>query len=105
MKQLSPHLSSRTEPQRRDLDSTIRLEELTQVLAGMDSGSALGIDGLPVQFYVEFWGLLGPELMHVLESSLLRGELPLSLRRAVMSILPKAGDMQHVKKNSPLSIC
>ena len=81
------------------------LEELTQPLARMDSGSAPGIDGLPAEFYVEFWGLLGPELMHVLESSLLHGELPLSLRRAVMSLPPKAGDLRHMKNIGDLFLC
>ena len=103
-KQLSSHLSSLTEPQRQDFDSTITLEELTQALDGMDSGSPPGIDGLPAEFYVEFWGLLGPQLMHVLESSLLHGELPLSLRRAVMSLLPKAGDLRHMKNWRPASL-
>ena len=54
MNQLSSHLSSLTEPQRRDLDSPITLEELTQVLAGIDSGIAPGIDGVPAEFCVEF---------------------------------------------------
>ena len=104
MKQLSSHLSSLTEPQRRDLDSPITLEELTQVLAGIDSGIAPGIDGLSAEFCVEFWGLLGPELIHVLESTLLDGELPRSLRRVVMSLLPKAGDLRHMKNWTPVSL-
>ena len=80
------------------------LEELTQALAGMDTGSALGIDGLPAEFYVEFWDLLGPELMHVFKSSLLHGELLQSLRRVVMSLLPKAGDLQQMRNWRPVSL-
>ena len=80
------------------------MEELTQVFAGMNSGSAPGIDGLLAEFCVEFWGLFGPELVHVLESSLLHGELPRSLRRAVMSLLPNAGDLRHMKNWTPVSL-
>ena len=69
----------------------------------MDSGSAPGIEGLPAEFCVELWGLLGPELIHVLESTLLHGELPRSLRRAEMSLLPKAGDLRHMKYWTPVS--
>ena len=80
------------------------LEELTQAFAGMDSGSAPGIDGLPAEFYVEFWDLLGPELMHVFKSYLLPGELLQSLRRVVMSLLPKAGDLQQMRNWRPVSL-
>ena len=89
MELLTSHFPSITEPQRLSLDSPITFPELTQALAGLNSGKAPGIDGLPAEFFLAFWDLLGPELLNVLESSLVNGELPLSFRRAVVSLLPK----------------
>lgn len=104
MRQLTSRLPSITEPQCLELDAPITLEELTQALNEMDSGRAPGIDGLPAEFYVKFWDLLGPELMHVFKSSLLHGELLQSLRRAVMSLLPKASDLRQMKNWRPASL-
>ena len=59
MRQLTSRLPSITEPQCLELGAPITLEELTQAQNEMDSGRAPGIDGLPAEFYVEFWDLLG----------------------------------------------
>ena len=35
-----------------------------------------GVDGLPAEFYVRFWNLLGPDLVQVYNSSFSHGMLP-----------------------------
>uniref|UniRef100_A0A9J8BR89 Reverse transcriptase domain-containing protein n=1 Tax=Cyprinus carpio carpio TaxID=630221 RepID=A0A9J8BR89_CYPCA len=70
----------------------------------MESGKTPGIDGLPVEFYKEFWAVLNEDLLAVLNESLVDGSLPLSCRRAVITLLPKKGDLQEIKNWRPVSL-
>ncbi|KAK3570108.1 hypothetical protein QTP86_011293, partial [Hemibagrus guttatus] len=63
----------------------------------MENGRASGIDGLPAEFYKAFWAVIGQDMLDVLRDSIRRGELPLSCRRAVLTLLPKKGDLTHLK--------
>ncbi len=70
----------------------------------LQSGKAPGIDGLPVDFYKSFWPIIGHDLLNVVLDSLQSGRLPLSCRRAVITLLPKKGDLQQMKNWRPLSL-
>ena len=74
------------------MENPITLEELRLALSAMASGKAPGLDGIPHEFYETFWDIIGPELLEMFHESLQVGELPLSWRRAVVSLLPKKGD-------------
>lgn len=67
-------------------------QELLQALQGMQSGRAPGMDGLPVGFYKSFWTTVGEDMLEVTNDSLNHGVLPLSCKRAVLTLLPKKGD-------------
>lgn len=86
------------------LSGGISLGELYKALHGMESGKAPGIDGLPIDFYKSFWGELGADLLQVLSDSLSKGMLPLSCRRAVITLIPKKGDLTDIKNWRPVSL-
>ncbi|KAK3510558.1 hypothetical protein QTP70_010090 [Hemibagrus guttatus] len=46
----------------------------------------------------------GQDVLDVLRGSIRRGELPLSCRRAVLTLLPKRGDLTHLKNWCPVSL-
>ncbi|KAK3533832.1 hypothetical protein QTP70_032693 [Hemibagrus guttatus] len=96
-----PKLSERAA---RELDRELSLEELHEALQRMENGRASGIDGLPAEFYKAFWAVIGQDVLDVLRDSILRGELPLSCRRAVLTLLPKKGDLTHLKNWRPVSL-
>ncbi|KAK3549995.1 hypothetical protein QTP86_016954, partial [Hemibagrus guttatus] len=96
-----PKLSERAA---RELDRELSLEELHEALQRMENGRASGIDGLPAEFYKAFWAVIGQEVLDVLRDSIRRGELPLSCRRAVLTLLPKKGDLTHLKNWRPVSL-
>ncbi|KAK3519971.1 hypothetical protein QTP70_009635 [Hemibagrus guttatus] len=79
-----PKLSERAA---RELDRELSLEELHEALQRMDNGRASGQD-----------------VLDVLRDSVRRGELPLSCRRAVLTLLPKKGDLTHLKNWRPVSL-
>ncbi|KAL6480711.1 hypothetical protein MHYP_G00117440 [Metynnis hypsauchen] len=86
------------------LDAELSLEELHEALQGMENGQAAGIDGLPVEFYKAFWSVLGQDVLSVLRSSICEGILPLSCRRAVLTLLPKKGDLTELNNWRPVSL-
>ncbi len=87
-----------------DLSGVLTLGELFKALQSMESGRAPGVDGLPVDFYKAFWLELEEDLLEVLRASLTEGRLPLSCRRAVITLLPKKGDLTDIKNWRPVSL-
>ncbi|KAL0148756.1 hypothetical protein M9458_055934, partial [Cirrhinus mrigala] len=79
--------------------------ELYKALQEMESGKAPGIDGLPVDLYKSLWAELKEDLLEVLNESLAEGQLPLSCRRAVLTLLPKKGDLTDIKCFGDLYHC
>ncbi|XP_063765417.1 transposon TX1 uncharacterized 149 kDa protein [Eleginops maclovinus] len=87
-----------------DLEAELSAQELQEALQSMQSGKAPGIDGLPADFYKVFWPVMGDDLLDVLRDSLSKGRLPLSCRRAVLTLLPKKGDLQELGNWRPVSL-
>ena len=70
----------------------------------MAAGIAPGLDGLPADFLQHFWNIMGQDLLDVLKESFGKGLLPASCRRAVISLLPKKGDLTLLKNWRPVSL-
>ncbi|KAJ4944112.1 hypothetical protein JOQ06_012657 [Pogonophryne albipinna] len=87
-----------------ELEVELSAQELQEALQRMQSGKAPGIDGLPADFYKALWPVIGDDLLSVLRDSLSNGRLPLSCRRAVLTLLPKKGDLQEIKNWRPVSL-
>ena len=69
----------------------------------LKNGKAPGIDGLPADFYKIFWPVIGGDLLLVLKDSFNKGQLPLSCRNAVLTLLPKK-DPQEIKNWRPVAL-
>lgn len=93
-----------TEEANTDLCREITLEELEKALQGMECGRAPGIDGLSINFYKSFWPEIGADLLAVINESINGERLPLSCRRAVLTLLPKKGDLSDIKNWRPVSL-
>lgn len=76
-------------------------QELHTAMKTLQSGKAPGIDGLQVDFDKSFWPVTGHDLLEVVSDSLERRQLPLSCRRAVITLIPKKGDLQLIKNCRP----
>lgn len=92
------------EESNNDLQQTLSLKELYTAMMSLDNGKSPGIDGLPVEFYKTLWPVIGEDLLTVFNDSLKRGLLPLSCRRAVITLLPKKGDLQYISNWRPVSL-
>ncbi len=90
--------------QRETLDSDISLQELTDAVKQLSSGRSPGIDGITTDFYHYFWNVLGQDFYEVVKECFENGFLPSSCRRAVLSLLPKKGDLGLLKNWRPVSL-
>ncbi|KAI3359013.1 hypothetical protein L3Q82_015397 [Scortum barcoo] len=84
--------------------SDLTLDELHVALMSLANGKAPGIDGIPVEFYKAFWPVVGEDMLEVFQESFQSGFLPQSCRRAVITLLPKKGDLQDLKNWRPVSL-
>ncbi|KAI3358257.1 hypothetical protein L3Q82_003259 [Scortum barcoo] len=86
------------------LAEPLRLCELQAALQSMQGQRAPGIDGLTVEFYKAFWDILAADILDVFNESLTYGSMPVSCRRAVLTLLPKKGNLQDIKNWRPVSL-
>ena len=86
-------------------EGALTIDECTTALSTFKSKKALGCDGLPVEFYVEFWPEIGNKLVECLNFGLSRGTLSLSQRRGAITLLEKKGkDNTLIKNWRPVSL-
>ncbi|KAJ3606502.1 hypothetical protein NHX12_026023, partial [Muraenolepis orangiensis] len=86
------------------LEGLLTIQELQTALQGMQGRRAPGIDGLSVEFYKAYWDVLSNDLLDVFNESLASGSMPVSCRRAVITLLPKKGNLQDIKNWRPVSL-
>ena len=70
----------------------------------MQSGKSTGSDGFPVEFYSRFCGLLGQDLVEILNFSFREGTLSDSQCRGVLRLLYKKDDPLLLKNWRPISL-
>lgn len=86
------------------LDAPLTLEELEGALNRMNRRKVPGIDGLPAEFYLKFWDILGPVLLEILSAVLRTGAMGGSLATGVISLLFKKGDPTDLGNWRPLTM-
>lgn len=79
-------------------------QELTEAVQQQSSGKSPGLDGLTSEIYKAFWSLIGQDLYEVFLESFESNILPISCRRAVVTLLPKKGDLGLLKNWRPVSL-
>ena len=70
----------------------------------MAKGTSPGSDGLPMEFYVVFWDLLGGDLVDDFNSSLETGLQPFSHLEPLIVLIFKKGDRLKHKNWCPISL-
>lgn len=84
-----------------DLDTELCLQELTTAVGQLGIGRSPGIDGLPSEFYKHFWNFIGQDLYEVFCECRKDGCL---CQLAVLSLLPKKGDLSLLKNWRPVAL-
>ena len=98
-------LTSSLSPAQADsCEGFISVSEALVALSGMAKSKSPGSDGLPAEFYLAFWEVLGSDLVEVFNASLDYGSLPFSQRGALIMLIFKKGDWLDHKNWRPISL-
>ena len=74
-------------------------EECEKALSFFKTNKSPGNDGITVEFYRIFWNVLGTQLVDCLNYSYEHGELTVSQRQAIITLIEKYGkDRLYIKK-------
>ena len=93
------------ENSKKILEKEITNKELKNALMETEKNKSPGMDGLPYEFYKEFWEIIGDDLTEVINQSQKNGKLSLSQRRAVITLIPKGKkDKTKVENWRPISL-
>ncbi|TWW74340.1 Transposon TX1 uncharacterized 149 kDa protein ORF 2 [Takifugu flavidus] len=88
----------------RAVDRPLQLDELHAALLSMKGRKSPGVDGLTVEFFKAYWDIVAHNMLEVFNESLASGSLPLSCRRAAVTLLPKKGNLREIKNWRPVSL-
>lgn len=85
--------------QKETLDCDISLRELKVAVKQLSLGHSPGIDGITADFYHHFWNILGhlEDFCEITKECFENGYFPSSCLQAVLSLLPKKGDLGFLK--------
>ena len=78
--------------------------ELRKAVTSMENDKSPGIDGLTTNFYKHFWPLFGNKLTQVYNYAFRLGQLSVTQRRGVISLLFKKGDRTLLKNWRPITL-
>ena len=91
-----------SEEEREELERDITLEEMEKVVKLMPNNKSPGLDGIPIEFYKQYWELIGDEVHKIISEALDGGELTTSQRRTAVILLYKKGERKDIKNWRPL---
>ena len=79
-------------------------DECFVALNGKARGKSPGLDGLPMEFYVNVWPILRTDLVNVLNSCYLSGVMSLIQRRGLISLIFKKVDRLDPRNWRPITL-
>ena len=87
------------------LDEDITLEDMRLSISKMKKGKSPGLDGLTVEFYQEFFDVIGEHLHTSFLYACHYGELSISQKRGIIKLIPKKNkDPTVVKHLRPITL-
>ena len=86
-------------------EGKLTVEECLQSLQSFKENKSPGNDGLTVEFYKTFWGILGKLLVESLNCAFDYGELSNSQKQAIITLIEKKGkDRRQISNWRPISL-
>jgi exonuclease III len=96
--------STLSKSERALCDQPVSEKELKKALDMLPSGKVPGIDGLPAEFFKEFWSEIKTSFLEVLHSSFANGALPETMRTSVITLIYKKKARDDLKNYRPISL-
>ena len=89
---------------KNELMTDIDIDEVEKSMKLMQLNKSPGEDGLPIEFYRAFWHEIKNYLFNSYKYSLENGNLSITQKRGVISLLPKKNDLLLLKNWRPLTL-
>ena len=86
----SVQLPKLSDDDKENLEGELTIGECRLILKTFNLGKSPREDGFTVEFYMKFFELLAGDLVESLNTAYSRGELSISQRRGVVTLIPKA---------------
>lgn len=83
----------------------ITVEQLYSALISLSNGKTPGTDGIPPEFYKEFWDKINSSLLKAYQFALESGSLHSSARRGILNLIPKKNrDPLYITNWRPITL-
>ena len=87
------------------LGTVLTCEEFRVTLVGMKDNKAPGLDGIPAEFYKEFFDTVGQCMFDSLTFAYEHGELSTSQKHGIIKLIPKKNkDPHHISNLRPITL-
>lgn len=86
------------------LANPITYDEFFMALKGMAKGKSLTPDGIILEFYIEYWSLIGKEYWEMIKSSILSKQLLNVITKGMIALLHKGGTRTAVRNWRPITL-
>ena len=102
---LDQNVKSLSDGNKELCEGKLSLNEIENTLKCFKLNKSPGNDGIPIEFYKVFWAKLGQNLLSCLNCCYDKGELTVSQRQAIISLIEKHGkDRLYIKNWRPISL-
>ena len=86
------------------LKQIVTQKEIFQCIKDMNNNKAPGIDGIPIEFYEKYWDIIKGEFTEIIINIVNGTYLSENQRKAIITLLPKDGDLTLLKSWRPVSL-
>ena len=102
---ISQHIPMLSQDQCNEIEGVLTLDECWAALKSMGTGKSPGEDGFTVEFYRCFFDILGNDLLNSLNAAYENGEMSISQRRGVITLIPKENsDPRELSNWRPITL-
>ena len=89
----------------KKLDEPISVGEIRSAVMELKTDKTPGLDGVPAEFYQQFWERIQPYYLDMIKQAEIDGQLCQSARRGCITLLPKPGrDPSFLKNWRPITL-
>ena len=79
--------------------------EVDLALNQMETLKSLGLDGMPLLFFQQFWPVIGDEVAEAVLTCLNTGSIPPSINCTLITLIPKVKSHVRVSDYRPIALC
>ena len=79
-------------------------QEIYQIVKSTTNNRTPGIDGIPIEFYLEFWNIIGNEFVCIVKNGLKEISLKSLQKKSIVTLIKKDGNEKDLNNWRPISL-